>query len=611
LRAEASSGAIRILRLTLAGAIILPLLLAAVGGYFSYRANLERAAAALTEAVAVAEENTLKVLDTHVLVAARIDDALAGLTDGEIRSEEKSLHDRLALQITDLPQVAAAWVIDADGRELVSARVYPVDRSLDHSGRDDFRALQSRSAETYIWALRARSLESGDYQPYFTLARRRQPADAPFRGIVVVAVSGSYFASFYNSLLGGSTEHAASVFREDGTSLARYPAAQPSAPTAAQDALLTTAIASKATSGIIAGGSPFDPAGRLVAFKRIASYPVYVAIGRSRASILRDWLASVWGYVAFGAPAAAGFVLLSLLSLRRTRREQRALAAARDAIAQRAALEAQLHQAQKMEAVGLLTAGIAHDFNNLLTIISGNITLLEMGIEPSDPSRRKFVAGALSGCERAADLTKRLLDFSRRRPADPRVLDVNGVILGIADLLRRSLGDHVVADFQLSDRLWPVVADPSQLESCLLNLALNARDAMTGRGRLTIQTVDCHLDDADAAAHPGLGAGDYVAIFVADTGCGMPPEVREKAFDPFFTTKDADKGTGLGLSQVHGFITRSGGHCTIDSEIGRGTTINLYLPRYAGDAAAAEAAEATFGSADEPTAIEAEADNRR
>ncbi len=599
-RSDAAFGAIRTLRALVVGTIIVPLLLAAVGGYFSYEANYKAAAASLAEAVAVAAENTTKILDTHVLVAARIEDLLGGLTDPQIRAQEKTLHERIAQQIGGLPQIAAAWVVDAAGHELVSARVFPVDRNFDWSGREDFRALQDASFNTFIWALRARSLGGGDYQPYFTVSQRRQTPDGRFRGMIVVAVSGAYVASFYNSLLGGSAQYAASVLREDGTSLARYPETAEPASSPKQDARLAAAFAAKATKGLIASGSAFHGEGNLVAYERLANYPVYVTIGRSRASILDEWLQTMAGYAAIGVPAAIGLMLLSLVALRRTRREQKALAEAHDAVAERAAIEAQLHQAQKMEAVGLLTAGIAHDFNNLLTIVSGNITLLEASIDAGDARRQRLIASAMRGCERAADLTRRLLSFARREPVDPQPLDVNEVISRTSSLAWHSLGDQVTAEFRLADDLWPVFVDPNQLESALLNLALNARDAMAGRGRLTIETANCQIEEGDDASHPGVGAGEYVTISIGDTGCGMPQEVRDKAFDPFFTTKGAGKGTGLGLSQVNGFVTRSGGRCIIDSTPGRGTTVKLYLPRYLGAIGRRKPGAATSTAESEP-----------
>src|SRR5579864_2053135 len=251
---QAAFGAIRTLRFLFIGTIIVPLLFGAVGLYVSYQATYQNAAAALAEAVAVAEENTTKILDTHMLVAARIDDLLGGLTDAQLRAQEKTLHDRIAQQIEGLPQVAAAWVIDADGHELISARVFPVDRQLDHSVREDFRALRNARLHSYVSAVRARSL-GGDFQSYFTVSLRREASDGSFRGVIVVAVSGAYVASFYDSLLGGSAQYAASVLLEDGTSLAHYPESADAPALRQPDELLAGALATKATAGVIASGS--------------------------------------------------------------------------------------------------------------------------------------------------------------------------------------------------------------------------------------------------------------------------------------------------------------------------------------------------------------------
>ncbi len=541
-QSAAAFGAIRTLRALFLGTIIVPLILAAAGGYFSYEAHYRAAAAALAEAVAVAAENTTKILDTHVLVAARIEDLLGGSTDPQLRAQEKVLHERIAQQIEGLPQVAAAWAVDAAGRELVSARVFPVDREIDHSGREDFRALRDARLKTFIWALRARSLGGGDYQPYFTVSQRMETPDGRFRGIIVVAVSGAYVASFYNSLLGGSAQYAASVLREDGSSLARYPeTAEPAAPRE-EDSRLAGAIADKATEGVIGSGSPFKGEGSLIAYERLANYPVYVTIERTRASILNEWLRTMAGYAAIGVPAAIGLMLLSLLALRRTRREQSALAEAHDAVTARAAIEAQLHQAQKMEAVGLLTAGIAHDFNNLLTIVSGNITLLEATIDTKDARHQRFIASAMRGCERATDLTRASLEL-----CPPRA--------GRSPAARHQRGDHAHVQpgvalagrpgqdqFRLEGDLWPVFVDPNQLESALLNLALNARDAMAGQGSLTIETANLHIAEADPEAYPGVAAGEYVTISISDTGCGMPQEVREQGLRPVLHNEGSRQG---------------------------------------------------------------------
>jgi signal transduction histidine kinase len=567
------------LRLLFLGTILLPLVLGAVATYLSYRHGYDQARTSALEAVAAAAENTTKVLDTHLLVAARIDDLLGTMTSEQIRASEKELHDRIAQQIVDMPEVAAAWVIDASGHELVSARVYPVNRGLDQSGRDDFRTFQKSDARTFIWMLRARSLDDGEYQPYFTVSLRRKTTNGDFDGIVVVALRGSYFASFYNSLLGGSEHYTANVLKDDGTVLARYPAAVDSSAPPQRDPLLAQAIADGAHSGIDESGAPLDGAGRLVAIRRVADYPVYVTIERSNASIRDEWLRSVVGYVIVGVPAALALMALSLLALRRTRREQLALAQAGEAIARRASLEVQLHRAQRLEAIGLLTAGIAHDFNNVLTIVSGNVERLESELHDRDMPLQKFAAAARDACERASTLAKRLLGFARREPVDPRPINVNDVIVNTLELPWQS-GDRMRVEFRLHRELWPVSVDPDQLATALLNLAFNARDAMAGGGRLTVETTNAALGDADAAQEVGVSPGDYVGIFITDTGHGMPQEIREKAFDPFFTTKEPGKGTGLGLSLVNAFVSRSGGFCRIDSEPGCGTTIRIYLPNH-------------------------------
>ncbi len=232
-----------------------------------------------------------------------------------------------------------------------------------------------------------------------------------------------------------------------------------------------------------------------------------------------------------------------------------------------------------MDAVGQLTGGIAHDFNNLLTIVTGNMDMAQRALDAHDETRaRRAVGNALKGAERAAVLTQRLLAFSRRTPLAPKVIDVNLLVVGMADLLESSLGEMVRLDTVVAEDLWRVEADPNQLENAILNLAVNARDAMTDGGRLTIQTRNVQVAAGRSMSGDEISAGRYVTIAVTDTGTGMPPDVVAKAFDPFFTTKEVGKGTGLGLSQVYGYIRQTGGHVEIRSDLGCGTTICLYLP---------------------------------
>ena len=244
-------------------------------------------------------------------------------------------------------------------------------------------------------------------------------------------------------------------------------------------------------------------------------------------------------------------------------------------------IEDALRQAQKMEAIGQLTGGVAHDFNNLLTVIMGNIETMQRRLPP-DHEFHRLIAAALRGAFRGAELTQRLLVFARRQPLAPEVVSPNRLIAGMSDLLRRALGEAVSIETVLAGGLWNIFVDASQLENALINLAVNARDAMPEGGKLTIETANCYLDDAYCSMHTDLSPGQYVGLFATDAGAGMPEDVVEKAFEPFFTTKGIGQGTGLGLSQVYGFVKQSGGHVKIYSEVGQGTCVKLYLPRHHG-----------------------------
>src|SRR3989440_273609 len=448
--------AIRTLRLLLLGSILAPLLVLLGGSYVAYKTTFDHARTDLIETVAIAEENIVKVLDTHALVAARVSDLLGGLSDEAIRAREKELHDSLRLQIADLPQVETAWAVDRTGHLLVGARNFP-SGSLDLSDRDYFRALREPGPEIYISGLQSRF----DNKPFFAVARRRVGSTGEFQGVVVVAVSPDFFRSFYAKLLPDNVDYAAGIFRADGATLARYPEIVWRGSGPAPPGVLIRAAAQQPQSGVRMEPSAFDGIVKMIAYKRLDRYPIYVTIGRTRASILGEWAGVILSHLYFGVPATVGLVLLCLVALRHTRR----------------------------------------------------------------------------GGDRAATLTQRLLAFSRRQPLDPKPLEVNRLIAGMSDLLRRTLGEEIEPETVLAGGLWPVLVDANQLEHSLLNLAINARDAMASGGKLTIETANTLLDESYAARHEELAPGQYVMISVSDTGSGMSAEVREKAFEPFFTTK--------------------------------------------------------------------------
>jgi PAS domain S-box-containing protein len=268
----------------------------------------------------------------------------------------------------------------------------------------------------------------------------------------------------------------------------------------------------------------------------------------------------------------------------------RIYAVARDVTAEKAAAdrlkatEEALRQSHKMEAVGQLTGGIAHDFNNLLTGIVGSLDLLQTRLDQGRTENvARYINAAMTSANRAAALTHRLLAFARRQPLIPKPVDANQLIVSLEDLLRRTIGEAIDLEIAAAPELWCTLCDPNQLESALLNLAINARDAMPEGGKLRVTTANARIGGSDAAA-PALLPGDYIRIDVADTGSGMTPEVAARAFDPFFTTKPIGQGTGLGLSMIYGFARQSNGHVSIDSKLGVGTSVRLYLPRHHGEA---------------------------
>ena len=296
--------------------------------------------------------------------------------------------------------------------------------------------------------------------------------------------------------------------------------------------------------------------------------------------------------------AGASFLLICIIGFliaRYTRESVARISSARDQllvtnqelveqIARRELVESQLRQSQKMEAIGQLTGGIAHDFNNMLGVIMGAHDLISRRIKKGDFGIQRFLDAAISAAERAATLTQRLLAFARQQPLEPQPIDANKMIVNMSDLLKSTLGENIQIETVPAAGLWTVNADAQQLESAILNIAINARDAMPEGGKLTIETANSYLDEAYCRQNPEIAPGEFVLVAVTDTGTGIPADVIARVFDPFFTTKPTGKGTGLGLSQVYGFVKQSKGHIKIYSEPNAGTTVKIYLPRIVGDA---------------------------
>ncbi len=463
---------------------------------------------------------------------------------------------------------------------MVSSQAQPVLANQNVSDRDFFKAQVGKDAGTFIGSVLEPRFSAG---PYIGVSRRRPLQGGQFAGVVVVSIEPSVFTKFYARLAhdnGGNYV----ILKSDGNILGRYPPS-PVTRVYPQGGFMHI-LADNPQGGITTSRQTVDGVDRRVGVRKLDVPGLYASDGIELRDIYADWLRALAAHLLFGAPATLFLFTLVLLTLRRTQ-------AFYAEVERRELAEQALRQAQKMEAVGQLTGGVAHDFNNLLTIIIGNLNIAKRGVVELRAERA--LDNALTGAERAAQLTQRLLAFSRRQPLNPRAVDANKLIVGMADLLVRTLGETVQLETIGGAGLWTVEVDATELEACILNLALNARDAMSGDGKLTIETSNAYLDDDYCRHHDGVNPGQYVVIGITDNGAGMSAETIEKAFEPFFTTKETGKGTGLGLSQVYGFIKQSGGHVRIYSEPGQGTTVKLYLPRYLGDEAPAEEDAPTDG----------------
>ena len=564
--------ALRLLKTMLVASIVLPAALFSYAGWINYKDVLAHADEQLAASLTILSEHASKEFQSVDLMFASVDAILGHLSDEQIKANEEALHLQLSKLEKALATVDAIFVTDRNGHALVSSAIFPLSADTSVADRDYFLAQTERDAGTYIGAV---SQSRATKEQFFGVSRRRPARDGQFNGIITVSILPKMFSEFYKQLA-GDTAASFSLAKSNGAILVRYPAAPAGVTNFGPTSGFMLNVINRPEGGIVTTNS-VDDVQRRIAYRKLGYSDLYVSDGLPTETIYSGWVRLMASHLIFGIPATLFLFVLVLLTMRRTRAfyaeaERRELA------------EQALRQSQKMEAVGQLTGGVAHDFNNLLTIIIGNLGIAKRGVVEARAERA--LNNALVGAERAAQLTQRLLAFSRRQPLNPRVLDVNKLIVSISDLLARTLGENIELETIGSAGLWNVEADASELESTLLNLALNARDAMPEGGKLTIETSNAYLDDEYCRQHEGLTAGQYVLVAVSDSGAGMSAETIDRAFEPFFTTKEAGKGTGLGLSQVYGFMKQSDGHVKIYSEPGEGTTIKLYLPRRYGDEAA-------------------------
>jgi two-component system NtrC family sensor kinase len=542
--------------------IALPITLFGLLAWADYHFELERTRHdVLTSTNAVAEHAGM-VIESASQVLGRVL-AYIGDQDWESLAASPAMHAYLDHVRREVPQVEAVYLIDPDGRLAASSRGYPMPRYDVHT-QEYFASAKAQNGDDII--VTAPSSETFSGTTGFMISRRRV-RNGVFDGVVGVTVSRGYFDNFYRAILDDPSASAAGLVRLDGALLVRFPPLGHETVVPASNPALMAAL-DGADSGLISGPSSFDGRQCITGFKRLRGLPILAGYEIDRSVVLTNWSLHA-------AVAAACAVLLSVLLLlaesvvrRKTTAEHDALGKLVVETERRRDAEARAQQGQKMEALGRLTGGVAHDFNNLLAVILASLELVLR--RETEPRAIRLLQAATQAAERGAKLTAQMLAFSRKQQVTVQSVDANAVVQGMDDLLRRTLGPSVRLYYDLDPAVPPALADSMQLELALLNLAVNARDAMPNGGDLTFRTGVVSMQDADNAA-------EYVRIQVIDTGVGMSEEVSARALEPFFTTKAPGGGTGLGLSMVAGFVAELGGTLSVESAPGSGTTISLAL----------------------------------
>ena len=558
-------------RSLIVGAVLLPAILYGVVAWQDRISVLNQAEQLVWSTVRIFEEEARGVLQTHKLTANMINDHIRGLGWQEIAASE-SLHEYLADIVHNYPQIQSLWLVDPSGLVRNSSAVFPAP-PVNVADRDYFIDLRENDTELFVGQLVHGRFFKADI---FNVAIRRSRASGSFDGVVVVSALPSYLTNFWNDA-NGEPGAAAALVRSDGAIVAREPVADADAPPLPATSPLMQAIAGSDT-GFIRGVSTIFGVERLYAFQKVSGFPVYADYGISVTGAIRTWHKHLLLYGAFFGIGTLALALLAFVAARHAAQEAIALLAWRETAERlrneaerRQVVEGQLRQAQKMETLGQIAGEVAHDFGNVLTVISGSLEMLQ-----DRPGDVKLLALAKEATDRGANAVRSMLSFARQQPLRSEVFDLNATLGGMESLLRQAMGAGIRLDIVLAPAPCWTEADQNQTELAILNLALNARDAMPQGGTLTVTTMVVRL-----AGKPDGLTGDFVALAVKDTGAGMPPEVQARVFEPFFTTKEPGKGTGLGLSMVYGFAKQSYGTVTIDSTVGRGTSVVLYLPRRA------------------------------
>ncbi|HZY17693.1 MAG TPA: ATP-binding protein [Ramlibacter sp.] len=562
--------------LVVLGAAVPALVFALVAAYRLHAAE-EEAQDRVRRTLRVAHEHALKVFDTNETLLRRVLDLVGSDDDEAIRANEAVLHRQLARMAAGKPQIQAIWVHGPDARALVGNRFLPVRRDVDIAERPSFRHHQAGKGGVYLSETQVGRVTR---DTFFDLSIGRYRKDGSFAGMVSVALYPAYFRQFHDDLLSGDPSLALTLFREDGAVFTRTPEAVPPLARlpAGSQTLAQTGRGRPAAE--YTGQSSFDGRSRFVVLRKVGDYPAYVTAALETSAIRAEWLREMAVFGLIWAIPTLGLIGATVIAARRARQALQAAQLLQQQTDARVLAENALLQAQKLEAIGRLAGGVAHDFNNALMVLSGNLHLLRRRVAPEDHRLLDAMGRAVDS---ASTLTRQLLALSRKQVLAPQPMRLQDVLPAMDQLLHPVFGAACTVRIEVDPGTPPVKVDSSELELAVLNLAMNARDAMPSGGRFEVRAFP-----QDAA--PGV-EGPVVVVEARDTGTGIPPEVVERVFEPFFTTKPVGLGTGLGLSQVLGFAQRSGGHASVHSVPGVGTTVRVLLPQLPFDAVLPPAAE--------------------
>ncbi len=563
---DQAGASVRWLRLLAILSIAVPLFIYLVVGAARYVSARDDAAVRVSRSLRVAHEHASKVIAASEALQDKVFALVNGRNATDLRRNESALHEALRNRTVDQPQIQSILILDAQGKTVASSRLLPFP-VLDLSDGEYFRVHQQGAQGTH---LSKPIITRTSKESVLNLSMAFRDDQGNFGGVINVSLLTSYFGAYYSDLVADDPGLAVTVFREGGEIYTRWPNLAKAPDKLSPDGPVMKELSKGAESAQLRGVSSVNGEDSFLAYRKVGNYPLYVGAGMSLAALRNEVLSELGVLFAMGALPVAALFLTATIALRNARTALETMESLEREIETRRRAEEALLQAQKLEALGRLTGGVAHDFNNALMVISNNLHLIKRTTPGVATKQVDSIARAVKS---ATNLTRQLLAFSRRQPLVAEHVVLQEKLPSIKDLISPAVGSQIQLDVQVDPDTAPVTLDLAELELALLNLAINARDAMPKGGSLTIRARNATESDAS-----GLTA-DMVLIEVADTGAGIAPELLSKVFEPFFTTKAVGEGTGLGLSQVYGMCQRVNGRAEIASEVGVGTRVRLLLPR--------------------------------